>query len=353
MRRTYDDFFNERPHRGRKFLLILLILLLLTLLTLCISSFAMSKTVLSLRETVTIVDIPTPLDQWSILLLSDLNGSRLGTNQATLGRVTGARAVSCVVLAGNMVGASGDVTPVLELLEVLPQGAPVLLLPGDADPPLYATSAHGSLSPYADWAQTLKDAGVTLLDEPVSFTREKKTIWFIPESLYSLDLGNARRVYQSQLDGLNALTTLTEDQAAQRRLAEYQIARFDRIEAAIASMKEEDIQVAVSGSPLTRDYIAQQQALARDRDVFSMKHLDLVVAGGTCAGQWRIPGAGAIWAPEQGWFPEDTLLQGKSYLNGVWQVISPGLGVHPDYPWLPFRIFNSPAVTTIYLTSDL
>jgi len=34
-------------------------------------------------------------------------------------------------------------------------------------PSPYATTAHASLSPYADWAQALIDAGVTMLDVPV------------------------------------------------------------------------------------------------------------------------------------------------------------------------------------------
>lgn len=52
---------------------------------------------------------------------------------------------------------------------------------------------------------------------------EKSTISFLPEDLYTLNIPSARKAYQKQLDGLNALPTLTADQAALQRLAVYQL----------------------------------------------------------------------------------------------------------------------------------
>lgn len=49
--------------------------------------------------------------------------------------------------------------------------------------------------------------------------------------MYTLNIPSARKAYQKQLDGLNALPTLTADQAALQRLAVYQLDRLDRIEA--------------------------------------------------------------------------------------------------------------------------
>ena len=159
----------------------------------------------------------------------------------------------------------------LALLEQLPAGSKVLFLPGSGDPSPYATTAHASLSPYADWAQALIDAGVTLLDVPVSFTREKSTIWFVPEDLYTLNIPSARKAYQKQLDGLNALPTLTADQAALQRLAVYQLDRLDRIEAAMAEMTNKDMQVCVSGMPLTQEYITTAKQNADPKAVCAMK----------------------------------------------------------------------------------
>ena len=241
MSRRNENIFEEKSHLGRKIGVTLLVVLLLTFGAGAVANFAISNTVKTLRQTVTIPDLPNSLDQWSILLLTDLNGEYRGLNQASIGKAVGTRAVSCVIMTGNMIGENGDAAPALALLEQLPAGSKVLFLPGSGDPSPYATTAHASLSPYADWAQALIDAGVTLLDVPVSFTREKSTIWFVPEDLYTLNIPSARKAYQKQLDGLNALPTLTADQAALQRLAVYQLDRLDRIEAAMAEMTDKDM----------------------------------------------------------------------------------------------------------------
>lgn len=246
MSRRNENIFEEKSHLGRKIGVTLLVVLLLTFGAGAVANFAISNTVKALRQTVTIPDLPNSLDQWSILLLTDLNGEYRGLNQASIGKAVGTRAVSCVIMTGNMIGENGDAAPALALLEQLPAGSKVLFLPGSGDPSPYATTAHASLSPYADWAQALIDAGVTMLDVPVSFTREKSTIWFVPEDLYTLNIPSARKAYQKQLDGLNALPTLTADQAALQRLAVYQLDRLDRIEAAMAEMTNKDMQVCVS-----------------------------------------------------------------------------------------------------------
>ena len=283
-----------------------------------------------------------------------MNGEYRGLNQASIGKAVGTRAVSCVIMTGNMIGENGDAAPALALLEQLPAGSKVLFLPGSGDPSPYATTAHASLSPYADWAQALIDAGVTMLDVPVSFTREKSTIWFVPEDLYTLNIPSARKAYQKQLDGLNALPTLTADQAALQRLAVYQLDRLDRIEAAMAEMTNKDMQVCVSGMPLTQEYITTAKQNADPKAVCAMNNVDLIVTGGYCGGQWRIPGMGALYVPELGWFPEDSQVQGLSFFGGIWQYVSPGLGKGLIYPWwMGFRLFNSPAVTTITLSKNI
>lgn len=354
MSRRNENIFEEKSHLGRKIGVTLLVVLLLTFGAGAVANFAISNTVKTLRQTVTIPDLPNSLDQWSILLLTDLNGEYRGLNQASIGKAVGTRAVSCVIMTGNMIGENGDAAPALALLEQLPAGSKVLFLPGSGDPSPYATTAHASLSPYADWAQALIDAGVTMLDIPVSFTREKSTIWFVPEDLYTLNIPSGRKAYQKQLDGLNALPTLTADQAALQRLAVYQLDRLDRIEAAMAEMTNKDMQVCVSGMPLTQEYITTAKQNADPKAVCAMNNVDLIVAGGYCGGQWRIPGMGALYVPELGWFPEDSQVQGINFFGGIWQYVSPGLGKGLIYPWwMSFRLFNSPAVTTITLSKNI
>lgn len=348
------NIFAEESHRGRAFLIGLLVVLVLVLSGLTTWNFALNHTVHYEKTYVAVTNLPEALENFTILHLSDLNGAWLGENQSALRKVLSGKTPSCVVLSGNMVGSDGDVEPLLSLISILPAGTPILLLPGDDDPALYATTAHSSLSVYADWAVRLQEAGVIILDEPYAITKNKSTIWFIPEDLYTLDLDNSREAWQMQLDALSAAAgDLTADQAALMRTAEYQVERFGRISDTLATIGEKDIQVLVTHMPLTREYVTQTRTDTAGSKVVSMRNVSLVLAGGYCGGQWRIPGMGAIWAPDLGFFPEDSLLQGLNYTGGVWQHISPGLGVSEMYPVFAFRLFNSPTATMLVLSSKL
>lgn len=346
--------FAEEPRRGRGFLIGLFVVVALLAAGLFTWNFALNHTVSYTKQYVTVTNLPSSLENWTILHLSDLNGATIGENQGAIRKAISGKSPSCVVLSGNMVGKSGNVQPVLDLVAILPKETPILLLPGDDDPPLYAATAHSSLSPYADWALQLQEAGVTILDEPVSFQRDKATIWFIPEGLYSENIDSTQEAYRNQLNTLNALVgSLTPDQAAQKRNAEFQIERMERIREAISSIGEKDIQIAVTHMPLTREYVATAKAVTSSSSKFGLHRVSLVLAGGYCGGQWRLPGVGAIWAPNLGFFPDEVQISGLGYLGGVWQYISPGLGVNDMYPLLPFRIFNSPATTLLVLSSSV
>lgn len=351
MARRQQYIFTEETHRGRGFLIGLLIVLLLAGTFLTVVNFAMNNSVDFTSEYVTLTKMPANLDFY-ILHLSDLNGADVGSSQSAVKQAIGSSTVSCVVMSGNMVGESGDPQPVLDLVEVLPKGVPVLLLPGDSDPALYNSSA-GSTSALADWALTLQQAGVVILNEPYPVVREKTTIWFVPENLYGLDVDANQALYQNRLDGLNAMAgALTPEDEAMKLLCEYQIARMDRIRESVSQIRQSDVQIAVTHMPLTRDYVASARKVQREKDVFSMHHVSLVLSGYYCGGQWRLPGLGAVHVPDMGFFPEDQQITGMSYLDGIYQHISPGLGASSDYPFMPFRLFNSPGATRLVLTPN-
>ena len=111
--------------------------------------------------------------------------------------------------------------------------------------------------------------------------------------------------------------------------------------------------MAVSHTPLTRDYVTTMMAWTEKTQTFSFHHVSLILAGHYCGGQWRLPGGGALYCPAYGWFPEDQLITGLDYLNGIPQYISPGLGTSLYYSYQPGRLFNSPAMTYLQLTSRI
>ena len=352
-RKQHYIFAEEKPHRFRAFLLGLLVVLLLAGLGLFIYNFGLNHQVVTERQSITIPSLSGDLENWSILHISDLHGRYIGQGHAGLSRAINGKNYSCVVFSGDMLGKDGDVQPLLDLVALLPANTPKLLIPGDSDPPLIATSAHASLSPYADWALRLQEAGVTILDEPVSFTRNKSTIWFVPADLYDLDIDSAEAAYQARLDMINAsVTTPDADDAAAARAAAYQIDRMRRLRDIKKTMSASDVQIAVAHIPLAAEYVSEIIAVSDPGEVFSLRNVSLVLAGHYTGGQWRIPGMGALWVPELGFFPDDTLLMGLDYMSGVPQYISPGLAGSDYYP-LPGRLFNTPVVTTIYLTANL
>ena len=352
-RKQHYIFAPEKPHPIRAFLLGVLVVVALTALGLIIYNFGLNHQVSAERVSVTVPNLSGDLENWSILLISDLHGQYIGQGHAGISRAVSGRSYSCIVFCGDMLGKDGDVQPLLDLVALLPPGTPKLFIPGDSDPPLIATTAHASLSPYADWAVALQNAGVTILDEPVSFTRNRSTIWFIPEELYSLDINSTESAYQARLDRMNAsLTPLDADGAAEYRAAEYNIARMRRLREFQKTLSADDIQIVVAHTPLTSEYVSDMIANTDSDAVFSLRRASLALAGHYAGGQWRVPGFGAVWVPGLGFFPDDSLIMGLDYVSGLAQYISPGLAASDFYP-MPGRVFNEPVITTIYLTANI
>ena len=343
----------KRPHR---FLRTMLLLIPLLVLTFVITNLAVSRQVRLEEVRLTVLNLPLELEEYSILHISDLHGARYGEKQKAIKTALGNTRYSCVVMTGDMLGEDADVEPLLELVALIPSDTPKYLIPGDMDGLFIDSDAHGSLSPYADWADKLQAAGVTLLDRPVSETRGKGkrgegTIWFIPEDVYMLDLDVTESTYNKQLASMNErAASLSADDAARIRAREYELERIEAIRAAKAEIKPEDIQVVLTHTPLTEEYIKNLTSWTDKENPFSIRYASLILAGHYNGGQWRIPGVGPIYVPELGWFPKDSEVRGLSYPAGIPQYISPGLGSDPHYEKQPGRVYNSPVITKIILT---
>ena len=183
-------------------------------------------------------------------------------------------------------------------------------------------------------------------------SKDQARIWFIPAELYTLNLDALERTYQSQLDELSGKLALTADEAAARRVAEYQVARVARIRESISQIKSTDIQIALSHYPVTSAEMNGATNHDSRDTVFSLRQADLILSGHYCGGQFRLPFLGAVYVPGLGSWPDDSLVQGLSMLGGVPQYISPGLGASSIYSWWQsFRFMNQPVVTRLTLTS--
>ena len=338
----------RRPHHALRVLLVLVLLLSLTFF---VSNFTVSNRVKVEEERITILNLPVDLEEYSILHISDLHGARYGEKQKAIKTALGNMRYSCVVMTGDMLGENGDVEPLLELIALLPQDTPKYLIPGDMDGPLVDTDAHGSLSPYADWAVRVQEAGVILLDRPMSETRGKGTIRFVPEEIYMLDLDATEAVYRKQLAVLSERSaSLNANEAARIRALEFELERIAEIREVKKEFKPEDIQVVLTHTPLTEEYLKNLISWTEKETYFSVRYASLILAGHYNGGQWRIPWIGPVYVPELGWFPKDSEVRGLTYLGDVPQYISPGLGSDPHYEHQPGRVYNSPVITKITLT---
>ena len=359
MRRDKNRYVFADPRRFRRphrFLRTLLVLVLLLALTFTVTNFAVSHQVRLEEVRLTVLNLPVELEEYSILHISDLHGARYGEKQKAIAAALGNTRYSCVVMTGDMLGEDGDLEPLLELLALMPSDTPKYMIPGDMDGQITDSDAHGSLSPYSDWAERLREAGVTLLDRPVSETRGKGkrgegTIWFVPEDVYALDLDVTESVFRKQLASLNErAASLSADDAARIRTLEYGLERLDCIRTVREEFAPEHIQIVLTHTPLTEAYIGSMMSWNGKEAVFSIRYANLILAGHYNGGQWRIPGVGAVYVPELGWFPDDSEVRGMSYPAGIPQYISPGLGSDPHYEHQPGRVYNPPVITKIILT---
>lgn len=340
--------YKTRRHIFRNTVLILLPMLIVLVFAL---NFVFFQQPVLRKLNLTVLNLPADLEQYSILHLSDLHGAEYGKDQKAIAAALGNIRYSCVVMTGDMLGEGHDTRPLLELVELMPKETPKYYIPGDTDGDWLDDRAHGTLSIYKDWATELQQAGIILLDRPISETRQKGTVWFVPEELYTLDLKEMSASYSEQLDRLNKRSaSLTPDDAARKRVVEYELERYESIRETVKSFKAEDLQIVLTHTPLSESYVEEISSWTGKEDFFSLRYAGLILAGHYNGGQWRLPGIGPVYVPELGWFPEDREIQGLSYPNGTPQYISPGLGSDPHYEHQPGRFYNQPVITLITLS---
>ena len=98
---------------------------------------------------------------------------------------------TAVVMTGDMVGAGGEYAPMITLIRTLRQikeNVPIYFVAGDEDPVPVNSGLHGSPEPLAEWVRAAQAEGAIYLDRAVGQTVGKRTVWFIPENLYSIGL---------------------------------------------------------------------------------------------------------------------------------------------------------------------
>lgn len=358
MKHYHDPLFapEKRRHPALGFFLLLIVVVLIVLLAF---NHVNNSRVTLIQERVTVPALPSSLENFRILHISDLHGLFFGAQQERLAAAISSIQYQVVCVTGDVTGRDGSVDAFLALIDLFQQkNIPLYFIPGDEDPaPLVATPHEGE-SAKAPYIQAAEAHGAIYLDAPVKITVGSGTLWLCPEWVYSLDVAASTEALTARQEELLAEEN-TPERAAALLAVEYQLDQMARVRAARRETVEGDIHIALTHHPLQLAALENlQEWTASDNDSY-VRTVSLVLAGHYVGGQWRLPGMGAVRVPlsaglgNNGWFPDDEKVSGLSSFLGIPQYISPGLGVSSAIGLPGFRLFNTPAVTQLTLTTRL
>ncbi|MBQ9196923.1 MAG: metallophosphoesterase [Clostridia bacterium] len=353
MRRNRAIFAEAAPRR-MGWLAYPLLLLLIIAVSIALN-FINNGRVNVEQVNVTVTSLPKDLEKFRILHISDLHGNEFGPNQSTISTMLKTQRYQAVCISGDVCAPDGSYDAFIKLIDLFPS-IPVYFVAGDEDPEPILTTPHEGENVKADYIREAEAHGAIYLDHPEKLDVGKSTIWFMPETIYGLDISSARLAYQTRWNALVAdHPVMTPETEAQLYAIAYRLDVLDATEESLKEIQVGDVQVALTHYPLSDETITTlQQWSGMEQDQF-FRSVSLVLAGHYNAGQLRIPLLGAVREPQSlggRWFPGDRQLVGLSTVQGVTQYISPGLGVSDIYP-IRFRMFNTPAVTVLTLTSTL
>lgn len=356
MRRYHDPLFDtdRRKHPLAGFLALFLLLLLAT--AFLFNRINNSRIRLE-KQSVTVPALPSALENFRILHISDLHGLRFGPNQERLAAALQGVSFDIVCITGDVTGKDGDVDAFAELLSLFP-GKAVYFIPGDEDPePLWAVP-HDNDTALATYILKAQEAGATYLDAPVKITRGSNVLWLSPEWVYTLDAEGTQSALNQRKNELEQETPSAERTAALTSI-DYQLDRLSRIRAMRREVSSGDVHIALTHHPLQKSAMASLREWTETENDSYISTVSLVLAGHYVSGQWVLPLVGPVRVPESaetgngGWFPGSENVVGLTDFYGIPQYISPGLGPSEAIGLPPFRLFNTPAVSLITLTSRL
>ena len=356
-RKNYYIFAPEQKKRKGPGCLFLLLAIVFAIVVLSLlSNAAMNQKMDLMTEKVRVMSLNKNMENFTVLHISDLHGDERGLNVEQWRSTLYGKGFSAVVMTGDMVGRSGDFTPLVALIKTLRQikaEVPIYLIAGDDDPTPVLSTLHGNPEVLADWVRAAQDAGAIYLDRPMSQAVGKMTVWFVPEYLYSVDIQGMMDSLTRQKQDMETVGQQYEGEGgASYRALCYRLDAITQSAAALKQMKKDDLQIGLTHVPVQPDYVREMIEWADETAVFSFRRLSLMVAGHYCGGQWRLWGLGPIYVPEKGWFVGDTGVIGMERINSLSQYISGGLAASDAYP-MQGRLFNTPSITLLAYTAKI
>ena len=339
-------------------------LILLAALALMAVGVMLNNSNLSITEqTVTVVGLPEDMEGYRIVVLSDLNGRRFGDSQSLLLRTLNGIKYDAIFCLGDMVGKSGNAQPFWEFLEGLKRPEKVYFICGDSDPGPYLPSARGTEGVLSqlileDWILGAIERGANYVDAPISIPVKKSTLWISPATMLNLETISTLAAWQDQTeqeeDGVRS--GITEDYT-HLPITTYRSKLAQKLYDAQRTMTASDIHISLAHEIPSEAFIYTSEDHKSDTERF-LAAPELILAGHYCGGVWRLPIFGAFYVPDKtlprgGWFPDQSSVSGLSEVGEAQVYITRGLSTSGSVPLMPFRLFNSPEISVITLTSTL
>ncbi|WP_164669817.1 metallophosphoesterase [Virgibacillus doumboii] len=240
-------------------------------------------------------ELPESFDGYRIVHLSDLHSKTFGENQSRLVEQVKNENPDLIVFTGDLIDKRDfNKEPGITLLKKMVSIAPTYFVTGN----------HELLSEdYPSLEKDLESVGVTVLSNTA------ETIQWNGDTITIMGVG----------DPVNA-----GDANAQK----------DAVSQSIRSMETiSDFTILLSHRP----------------ELFSIyqdNQIDVTFTGHAHGGQFRLPFAGGLVAPNQGFFPK--YAAGKYAENGSVMIVSRGLG----NSIIPQRLFNRPEVVSVTLSAE-
>lgn len=314
-------------------------------------------------EKVTVVGLPADLEDYRMLVVSDLNGRRFGDKQSALLRTIGNIDYDSIIFLGDMIGKSGDPEPFFELLEGIPASKEKYFICGDSDPgPLVDTprAITGTLSQLVleDWILGAIERGAVYVDSPTKLQVGSSSIWLTPSTLMNLEASELLSVWKDQTeqeeDGV--LSGLEADYRS-LPLTTYRYRIAQNFYNVVDTMSDEDFHLILSHEVPSDKSISAMASHSEGGGKY-LPESDLILAGHYCGGVWRLPVLGAFYVPDNmmarnGWFPAQNDVSGLSSSGESQIYITSGLSTNNATPVMGFRLFNQPEISLLTLTATL
>ena len=247
--RDDDPLFYVRKHRSFRGLIVILLIIMIFSVSVVLVNAFINRQVQAVSRSVTIPSLPSSLEGFRILHISDLHGTIFGEGQEGISAAIKNLRYDIVVLTGDMLGSDGNFDGLISLLDLLGDKVPVFLIAGDEDPAPIPSTAHLSNQTKAEYVLAVETRGAVYLDVPYQLTVGKTVLWLCPESVYSTDISSTKHSMNYNLDLLEK-SPETEDTKAAKRALVYWIDRLNRTEEALIAMKSADTKICVTHVPL-------------------------------------------------------------------------------------------------------